>query len=560
MKISVKCRKWIVLIAAIWIQAFTGTNFDFPSYSTQMKSKLKINQVQLNYIAMGSDIGKMFGWCSGVVLLYFPTWVVLSMAAFLGLFGYGLQWLIIQGQFSLPYFMVFILSLSAGGSIPWFNTVCFVLNIKNFPVNWPLAVSLSVSFNGVTAALYNIIATKLTPNKNTSYLLLNALIPFIVAIAALGPILQQPGSDIDHQIDETVVKDDAYVFVCMYMLAAVTGLYLLFTESKSQNIYIVAILLIVLPFVFPKIVYLVKKLYRAYYSDGKPVEGPKYNLVEIKYHEEYTEESFAPIEKKNLLGWVFDMTIEKGRLKVLGEEHSVALLVTRCDFWLYYIAYFCGGALGLVYSNNLGQIAQSLGYISETKALVTMYSTCSFFGRLLSAASDLVACFHRQDSTRMYTTRTGMLMFSLVPLPIAFLLLVLSDHKTDLCVATGLIGICSGFLITTAVSLTSELFGSKSSGINHNILITNIPLGSLLYGVIAAVIYDDHIGISQTVDLDDKTVCIGRKCYQETFIIWGCICLVGLASSFLLFLRTKPAYELYYKKRKDKQSPTCADN
>ncbi|PWA73406.1 nodulin-like, Major facilitator superfamily domain protein [Artemisia annua] len=55
---------------------------------------------------MGSDIGKMFGWCSGVVLLYFPTWVVLSMAAFLGLFGYGLQWLIMQGQFSLPYFMV----------------------------------------------------------------------------------------------------------------------------------------------------------------------------------------------------------------------------------------------------------------------------------------------------------------------------------------------------------------------------------------------------------------------------------------------------------------------
>nr|GEU50971.1 protein nuclear fusion defective 4-like [Tanacetum cinerariifolium] len=403
MKISVKCRKWIVLIAAIWIQAFTGTNFDFPSYSTQMKSKLKINQVQLNYMAMGSDIGKMFGWCSGVVLLYFPTWVVLFMAAFLGLFGYGLQWLIIQGHFSLPYFMVFLLSLSAGGSIPWFNTI----------------------------------------------------------------------------------------------------------------------------------VYLVKKLYRAYYSDGNPVEGPKYNLIEIKHHEEYPEESFAPTEKKNLLGWIFDMTIEKGRLKVLGEEHSVALLVTRCDFWLYYTAYFCGGAIGLVYSNNLGQIAQSLGYISETKAL---------------------------NSTRMYTTRTGMLMLSLVPLPIAFLLLVLSDHKTDLCVATGLIGICSGFLISTAVSLTSELFGSKSSGINHNILITNIPLGSLLYGIIAAVIYDDHIGISQKVDLDDKTVCIGRKCYHKTFIVWGCICLVGLASSCLLFLRTKPAYELYYKKRKDKQSPTCADN
>lgn len=103
---NLECRKWMVLVAAIWIQAFTGTNFDFPSYSTEMKYLLKLNQVQLNYLAMASDIGKLFGWCSGVFLLYFPTCVVLFMAAFLGLFGYGLQWLIIQRQFSLPYFMV----------------------------------------------------------------------------------------------------------------------------------------------------------------------------------------------------------------------------------------------------------------------------------------------------------------------------------------------------------------------------------------------------------------------------------------------------------------------
>lgn len=96
----------MVLAAAIWIQAFTGTNFDFPSYSTQMKSILEINQVQLNYLAMASDIGKLFGWCSGVLLLYFPTWVVLFMASFLGLFGYGLQWLVIQKQITLPYIMV----------------------------------------------------------------------------------------------------------------------------------------------------------------------------------------------------------------------------------------------------------------------------------------------------------------------------------------------------------------------------------------------------------------------------------------------------------------------
>lgn len=108
----IEWRKWMVLVATIWIQAFSGTNFDFPSYSTQLKSVLGITQVELNYLSMGSDFGKLFGWCSGVLLLYFPTWVVVFMAAFLGLFGYGLQWLLIQRFISLPYLMVsYLISL-----------------------------------------------------------------------------------------------------------------------------------------------------------------------------------------------------------------------------------------------------------------------------------------------------------------------------------------------------------------------------------------------------------------------------------------------------------------
>lgn len=78
----------------------------------------------------------------------------------------------------------------------------------------------------------------------------------------------------------------------------------------------------------------------------------------------------------------------KDQLVMLGEEHRARMLVRRLDFWLYYIAYFCGGTIGLVYSNNLGQIAQSLGNSSDTSALITIYSAFSYFGRLLSAAPD----------------------------------------------------------------------------------------------------------------------------------------------------------------------------
>lgn len=99
-------RKWVILVATIWLQAFTGTNFDFSAYSTEMKAVLGITQVQLNYLAVASDLGKAFGWSSGLALMYLPLWVVMFIAAFMGLFGYGLQWLVLRGIFSPPYFVV----------------------------------------------------------------------------------------------------------------------------------------------------------------------------------------------------------------------------------------------------------------------------------------------------------------------------------------------------------------------------------------------------------------------------------------------------------------------
>ncbi|CAN1306412.1 Protein NUCLEAR FUSION DEFECTIVE 4 [Linum perenne] len=96
----------MILVATIWIQAFTGTNFDFSAYSSQLKSVLGISQVELNYLAVASDLGKVFGWSSGLALMYFPLWSVLFAAAFMGLLGYGLQWMVIQNLISLPYCLV----------------------------------------------------------------------------------------------------------------------------------------------------------------------------------------------------------------------------------------------------------------------------------------------------------------------------------------------------------------------------------------------------------------------------------------------------------------------
>ncbi|KAK4738388.1 hypothetical protein R3W88_002085 [Solanum pinnatisectum] len=537
-------RKWMILIASTWIQAFTGTNFDFSSYSSDLKSVLEISQVQLNYLSMASDFGKAFGWCSGVSLMYFPLWVVLLIAAFMGLVGYGLQWLVIQRIIFLPYFLVFLLCVLAGCSICWFNTVCYVLCIKHFSANRPIALSLSISFNGASAALYNLIANAINSKDDTLYLLLNGLVPLVTSIAAL-PILWQPQS-------QTVANlltnfGENLNFRCLTILAVFTGLYLLILNSVSYSAQTARILLagalflLVLPVIAAGVICTEEwfELFHPNYISLEDNDTDDLDMLnELIWKEAssmnvWTENSDGSKEKGS---WTSSFLL-RDRLLLLGEEHSASLLMRRLDFWLYYLAYFCGGTLVLVYSNNLGQISESLGYRSEISFFVALYSACSFFGRLLSAAPDFL-------SNKMNYARTAWLAFALIPTPLAFFLLVLSGSKAALSAATALVGLSSGFVFSAAVSITSELFGPKSAGVNHNILITNIPLGSLLYGLLAALVYEANLGKpDQVLILDGSKVCMGRNCYIQTFMWWGCISLLGVASSFLLFLRTKAAYD-----------------
>ncbi|XP_010434413.1 PREDICTED: protein NUCLEAR FUSION DEFECTIVE 4-like [Camelina sativa] len=559
-------RKWMILVATIWIQAFTGTNFDFSAYSSDLKSVLGITQVQLNYLAVASDLGKVFGWSSGLALMYFPLWTVLFAAAFMGFVGYGVQWLVITHFISLPYIMVFLCCLLAGLSICWFNTVCFVLCISNFPANRSLALSLTVSFNGVSAALYTLAYNAINPASPELYLLLNALIPFIVSFTAIIPILRQPPFE---PLPPDGVRRDSLMFLVLNILAALNGVYLLLFGSKSSDLTSArllfggAIVLLIFPLCIPGLVIARNWYHRTIHTSFR-LEGSGFILVhpdELELHKgmlahEANRESYQLLNEDVVQNPVKTVAVEeddidesccgklitRDQLEVLGIEHSLSLLLRRSDFWLYYVTYFCGGTIGLVYSNNLGQIAQSLGQSSNTTTLVTLYSSFSFFGRLLSATPDYIRA-------KVYFARTGWLAIALLPTPIALFLLASSGHSSALQAGTALMGLSSGFIFAAAVSITSELFGPNSVGVNHNILITNIPIGSLIYGFLAALVYDSHgfTGIKSVTS--ESVVCMGRDCYYLTFVWWGCLSLLGLGSSLVLFIRTRRAYQRFEQAR-----------
>ncbi|KAF2308957.1 hypothetical protein GH714_025948 [Hevea brasiliensis] len=276
-------RKWMILVATIWIQAFTGTNFDFSAYSSELKSVLGISQVQLNYLAVASDLGKVFGWSSGLALMHFPLWIVLFMAAFMGFIGYGFQWLVIRNVIALPYILVFLLCLLAGCSICWFNTVCFVLCIQNFPASRSLALSLTVGFNGVSAALYTLAGNAIDSSSDDIYLLLNAVVPLITSIVALLPILRQPSLD---PLSPDGVRRDSLIFLILNFLAILTGIYLLLFSSNTSNstrasLFLAgAIFLLMFPLCIPGVVYARDWFHRNIHSSFR-LQGSGFILVDV---------------------------------------------------------------------------------------------------------------------------------------------------------------------------------------------------------------------------------------------------------------------------------------
>lgn len=293
----------------------------------------------------------------------------------------------------------------AGCSICWFNTVCYVLCIRNFPTHKALALSLTISFNGVSATLYTLIANSINPTDDTLYLISNALVPLFVSGAAVLPILRQPPPQ---QLSTDTIHCDFTIFLVLNIIAIATGLYLLLLSSlssvasRARILLGFAILLLVLPLCLPGIVYARDwarhKINTSFHfrscfnlDDTNDPELFK-ELIGGENATELTSNGHGVVERGGCLSCfgTFWEVVEKNRLTMLGEEHTVRLLVRKWDFWLYYFAYFCGGTIGIVYSNNLGQIAQSLGYESKLNSFIMLYSICSFFGRLLSAAPDFL--------------------------------------------------------------------------------------------------------------------------------------------------------------------------
>ncbi|KAM7255499.1 hypothetical protein ACFE04_008397 [Oxalis oulophora] len=493
---AITALQWLSLVGIIWLQATNGTNNNFPAYSSQLKDFLSLSQLQLNNLAFACDAGKLFGWLSGIAALYLPLYVVLFLGSFLGFFGYGIQYLSLSNKISLlSYPQIFISTIIAGNSNSWFNTVCYIVAIRNFPHNQQVVVGLISSYAGLSPKIYAVMVDIISPSQRArAYLLLNSVTPLVVSFI-IAPMIR------NINVGKGYVKKMSlnilfFITIATGVYSIVTSLGLISSLSLPvRNLLGLGIFLIA-PLGIP-IAEIIKE-----FSIKKAEKV--HIVVEI-------EENVIEIDKTTQFHGVD-----------VREEIATTEMLKRINFWLYFFLYFFGPTIGLVFLNNLGQIAESRGCAS-TSSMVSLASSFSIFGRLLQ--SILVNFFPS------YTiSNSALIVSSMAPMTGAFFLL-LNSSNVSLQISVAIIGFSTGAFSSLSITATTELFGTKNFGVNHNIVVANVPIGSFLLGSLAAFVY------RKEGNLDGK--CIGMSCYRNTFIIWGSLCFLGTLLALILYARTR---------------------
>lgn len=252
-------------------------------------------------------------------------------------------------------------------------------------------MGITSSYLGLSAKLYtsavNAIETS-SPNKRAKlYLLFNSIFPLLACVIT-SPIVREIDDHVEQSSSRRRTRGG---FVFMFVVTIVTGCYAVLGSldlSKSKTLLppVKNLIGIVICLLSPFLIPLWEKI-RGFVDEKRSINRVKkvHNSTNIEEGSSRLENGVVMKEEEDRQSSNIDDEIHH-ELDV-KEEIGAKLMLQRVDFWLYFFVYFCGATLGLVFLNNLGQIAESRG-CSGTSSLVSLSSSFGFFGRLIPSLFD----------------------------------------------------------------------------------------------------------------------------------------------------------------------------
>ncbi|CAL9190288.1 unnamed protein product [Musa hybrid cultivar] len=570
--------RWLVFVAAMWVQAVAGTGYLFGSLSPVIKSSLGYNQRQIARLGVAKDLGDSIGFLAGTLCEILPLWAALLVGVLQNFVGYGWVWLVVTGRTPrMPLWVMCVLIFVATNGETYFNTAALVSCVQNFPKSRGPVVGILKGFAGLSGAILTQIFAMIHTPDHAALLFVVAVGPSMVVIALLFIVRPVSGH---RQVRPSDQSSFMFVYsVCLLLAAYLMGVMLLEDlVDLGHTVIVVLTLLLLLLLLAPVVLPLLLTFHLDVVSPvqepllpepsqaeetSQSAEQSEVILSEVE-DEKPTDVDLLPASERQkriahlqakLLQAAADgaVRVKKRRGPRRGEDFTLMQALIKADFWLMFLSLLLGSGSGLTVIDNLGQMSESLGY-DEAHIFVSMISIWNFLGRVGGGyLSELIV------RDRAYPRPVALACFQAV-MAIGHLFFAMAWPGT-MYVGTLLIGLGYGAHWAIVPAAASELFGLKNFGALYNFLTVANPAGSLIFsGLITSVIYDDEAAKQAQgninslrgalLGVDEPLKCTGTICFFLSSLIMSGLCVIAVILSLVLVYRTTSVYlNLYGRAR-----------
>lgn len=572
--------RWLVFVAAMWVQSCGGVGYVFGSISPVIKSSLNYNQRQVASLGVAKDLGDSVGFLPGILSEVLPLWGILLIGAIQNFIGYGWVWLVITGRTTvLPLWAMCILIFVGTNGETYFNTAALVSCVQNFPKNRGPVVGILKGFAGLSGAILTQVYTLIHSPDQASLVFMVAVGPAIVAIALMFIVRPVGGH-------RQIRSSDGYSFSIIYSVCLILAAYLMGVMlvqdlvSVSQTVITIFSLILFILLLFPIVIPITLSFFRdprlpaeeapllsPDKQESSKAEDESQDIIFSEIEDEKPKEVdlLPALERQKRIAQLqarLTQAAAEGAVRIKkrrphrGEDFTMTEALIKADLWLIFFSLLLGSGSGLTVIDNLGQMSESLGY-DNSQVFVSMISIFNFLGRIGGGY------FSERIVSDYAYPRPAAMAVAQVFLAVGHFFFAMG-WPGAMYIGTLLVGLGYGAHWAIVPATASELFGLKKFAALYNFLTLANPAGSLVFsGVIASSIYDREAekqahGLnlmshgtslfphSSFLSADETLKCTGTVCFFLTSMILSGLCVIAVMLSMILVYRTRSVYANLY--------------
>ncbi|KAK9815489.1 hypothetical protein WJX72_004521 [[Myrmecia] bisecta] len=545
--------KWVTFTASLFAELTAGVTYCFSLYSDALKEEFGYSQAQIQGIASACNFGSYLAILSGVFYDALADQhqlgprLTLALGLLLNLGGYLALYAATVRMFVASHWQVAAMALIACGGSSWTDTSCLVTSVRNFPNERGTVVGLLKSCVGLSASVFTTLYVAFFQPDAVRFLVFLAVAPAAVGLAALPFINYVPFIQSSELESEQQHFNSGGRFLFAYQIMIALGIYQTTTAvinqsdgmmlSRETRILLAtgSLTLIAMLSLIPwgsgglRAKPAFADVLEDEQADGQAYPGGLDGGLDQPLLEEDAEMAEGSQEAAAKGSEGPDVAATPFSLQPVPELSPLRCLVSL-NFWLLFVSCCIGIGSGLMYLSNLAQLVDALGG-SSPAVFVSLYSVTNCAGRLLGGYIP-ERFLHSKGTPRPLFFVLVSLLSACVYCYTAFASLPM------LYMASVLAGLAFGGHWSLMSAITSEIFGLHHFASNYTLVQLAPALGGWLLSKLAGSLYDKEAHAT-----GHRHTCTGKHCYRTTLLVAGALGMVAVASSIVLYFRTRHIYQ-----------------